>query len=68
VTPWIEQFFSVCLNRPLRHVDQEAGKYRREAMLSITLKSAMLVAGLVLTSVFLQMAMSYGSLPFVVGQ
>ena len=37
-------------------------------MLSITLKSAMLVAGLVLTSVALQMAMSYGSLPFVVGQ
>jgi hypothetical protein len=38
-------------------------------MLSITLlKSVMLVAGLVLTSVALQMAMSYGSLPFAVGQ
>ena len=37
-------------------------------MLTITLfKSAMLIAGLVLTSVFLQMALSYGNLPLVVG-
>jgi hypothetical protein len=40
-----------------------------KAMLTITLfKSAMLIAGLVLTSVFLQMALSYGNLPLVVGQ
>ena len=32
------------------------------------LKSAMLIVGLVLTSVFLQMAMSYGSLPLILGQ
>jgi len=38
-------------------------------MLAITLfKSAMLIVGLVLTSVFLQMAMSYGNLPLIVGQ
>jgi hypothetical protein len=38
-------------------------------MLSITLlKSAILIVGLVLTSVFLQVAMSYGSLPLIVGQ
>ena len=38
-------------------------------MLAITLlKSAMLIAGLVLTSVFLQMALSYGNLPLVIGQ
>ena len=32
------------------------------------LKSAMLIVGLVLTSVFLQMALSYGDLPLVIGQ
>jgi hypothetical protein len=38
-------------------------------MLATTLfKSAMLITGLVLTSVFLQMALSYGNLPLVVGQ
>jgi hypothetical protein len=38
-------------------------------MLTITLlKSAMLIVGLVLTSVFLQMALSYGKLPLVIGQ
>jgi hypothetical protein len=38
-------------------------------MLTVTfLKSAMLIVGLVLTSVFLQMAMSYGNLPLIVGQ
>jgi hypothetical protein len=38
-------------------------------MLTITLlKSAMLIVGLVLTSVFLQMALSYGNLPLVIGQ
>jgi hypothetical protein len=38
-------------------------------MLAITLlKSAMLIVGLVLTSVFLQMALSYGDLPLVIGQ
>jgi hypothetical protein len=38
-------------------------------MLSITLlKSAILIVGLVLTSVFLQAAMSFGSLPLIVGQ
>ena len=38
-------------------------------MLSITLlKSVMFIAGLVLTSMFLQVAMSYGQLPLVVGQ
>ena len=38
-------------------------------MLAVTLlKSAMLIVCLVLTSVFLQMAMSYGSLPLIVGQ
>ena len=38
-------------------------------MLSVTLlKSAMLIVGLVLTSVFLQMALSYGNLPLVIGQ
>ena len=38
-------------------------------MMTITLlKSAMLIVGLVLTSAFLQMAMSYGNLPLTVGQ
>jgi hypothetical protein len=38
-------------------------------MLSITLlKSAILIVGLVLTSVFLQVAMSYGSIPLIIGQ
>jgi hypothetical protein len=38
-------------------------------MLAITLlKSAVLIAGLALTSVFLQMALSYGNLPLVIGQ
>jgi len=38
-------------------------------MLTVTLlKSAMLVVGLVLTSVLLQMAMSYGNLPLTIGQ
>ncbi len=38
-------------------------------MLATTLfKSAMLIAGLVATSVLLQMAMSYGELPLVIGQ
>ena len=38
-------------------------------MLSITLlKSVMLIAGLALTSMFLQVAMSYGQLPLVFGQ
>jgi len=38
-------------------------------MLVTTLfKSAVLIAGLVATSVLLQMAMSYGELPLIVGQ
>ena len=38
-------------------------------MLTATvLKSVMFIVGLVLTSIFLQTAMSYGTLPLVVGQ
>jgi hypothetical protein len=38
-------------------------------MLATTLfKSAVLIAGLVATSVLLQMAMSYGELPLIIGQ
>lgn len=38
-------------------------------MLTLTvLKSVMLVAGLVLASMFLQAAMTYGKLPLVIGQ
>ena len=38
-------------------------------MLATTLfKSAMLIAGLAATSVLLQMAMSYGELPLIIGQ
>jgi hypothetical protein len=38
-------------------------------MLTLTvLKSAMLVAGLVAASMFLQAAMTYGKLPLIVGQ
>jgi len=38
-------------------------------MLATTLfKSALLIAGLVATSALLQMAMSYGELPLIVGQ
>jgi hypothetical protein len=38
-------------------------------MLTITLlKSVMLIAGLVLASVFLQAAMTYGELPLNIGQ
>jgi len=63
------KFFSVCLNRPPPASRLTSTQAQEATMLAITLlKSAMLIVGLVLTSVFLQMAMSYGNLPLIVGQ
>src|SRR5215510_1601348 len=66
---WTERFFSVCLNLPPLAPRLTSTEAQEGNMLAITLlKSAMLIAGLALTSVFLQMALSYGNLPLIIGQ
>jgi hypothetical protein len=66
----LERFFSVRFEpAPSGASTNKHGSTGGKTMLTITLfKSAMLIAGLVLTSVFLQMALSYGNLPLIVGQ